>query len=626
MSAAPEPPKETPVSRLLLVSLGLLLAACARSTHGDSGATPANLQPIDGSPTSAHIEPTSTALQLPRATLSGVVIAHDGKPARGATVRLHYEDHVVSLPGPSTTTDADGRFAFPAVQSDHAIALYTSHPDHAWHEESMGLLRPGCGYSVELKLDRGVPLRFRLVDQRGEPIPTAWVGDDQRRFIRPDADAWFDYRARSIEPWSIRTGNAGHAVTVIEARELAKPEYQDDVDPDDPSLVVDPDTGAIGPMGHPTWPRVDVSEARWRSARELQLDVATHSTVRLVHPDGTPAASAKVTRGNEEQCTDEGVVTLTGKLESETPLEVATYGSRQDFVVGPPGSERRIVVPRGGDVEFRVDPPSESWRIVFASVRFELDGELQPPEGTYGVGVARFDNLPAGRIEWESHARGHAEQRGTLVIRPGELIRVDVTVPLRSTIQRTVRIHDPEGAPIEGACVVTDWGPATTDSAGAAVLTLPPHIDETIRLAEESLEERARSDDRLATLACFDATFFVEADGYGRQYFLYPKGQLEDFHLVPLAKLIVSATRQGAPVTRADEFMHQEIYESVEDTSDLIYFQDEEPTWTYETNVELPLELTVDAGVHVIMIDGHRVRVSAPPGETTHVHVDLDRK
>lgn len=583
----------------------------------------------EGALTSAHIEPASTVLQLPppRATITGVVLAHDGTPARGATIRLYYDDHVDSVSGPSATTDADGRFAFSAVQSDHAITLYTSHPDHAWHGEPMGLLRPGRTYSVELELDRGVPLRFRLVDQRGEPMPTAWVGDHQRRFIRPDADAWFDYRARRIDPWPIMTTFTSHTVYVIEAHDFAKPEYRDHNDPEDPCLIVDPDTGAIGAMGHPAWPRVDVHEARWRSAHELQLEASLHSTIQLVHPDGTPAASARVAHGNDEQRTDEGVVTLlTGEPDARVPLQVTTYGSRQELVLDPGGSQRRIVVPRGGDVEFRVDPPSESWRIVFASVSFELDGELQPPEGTYGVGVARFDDLPAGLIEWESHAQGHAEQRGSLVVRPGKLTRVDVTVPPRPAIQRTVRIHTPDGAPLEGARVITEWGPATTDSSGAAVLTLPPHIDDTIRLAEENLAERAKYDFRLTTLAYFDATFFVEADGYGRQYFLYPKSPLENYALVPRAKLHISATQQGTPVTRADDLMHEEIYESVEGAFHHIHFQDEEPTWVFEDDVELPVELTVDPGLHVIAINGHRVRVSAPPGKTTQVHVNLDRR
>ena len=103
--------------------------------------------------------------------VEGLVTYPDGKPATGATVGLYA--FYSGTDCPKTKTDENGRYRLAASEPGiYTLAATADGFVPGWKEFSVDK----DGKTVDLKLGKGEPIRLRVVDQQGKPVPGAIIG------------------------------------------------------------------------------------------------------------------------------------------------------------------------------------------------------------------------------------------------------------------------------------------------------------------------------------------------------------------------------------------------------------------------------------------------------------------
>ncbi|MBX3747577.1 MAG: sigma-70 family RNA polymerase sigma factor [Verrucomicrobiae bacterium] len=117
-----------------------------------------------------RLRDSSWVFQLGRAvTVTGIVVDRDDRPVPGASVRV---GRVSESGSRETTADRDGAFAIPGCRPGGNFVTATAEGFAPTTLETE--LAPDAP-PVRLVLDRGRPLRIRVVDQAGNPVPGANV-------------------------------------------------------------------------------------------------------------------------------------------------------------------------------------------------------------------------------------------------------------------------------------------------------------------------------------------------------------------------------------------------------------------------------------------------------------------
>lgn len=561
-------------------------------------------------------------------TLRGTVVDHEGEPAVGATVTLYVITHTGNLLAPrSAVTEVDGHFEISAVP-DYTLHLRVELEGHAAHCESLGQLRPRTEYEVRVELDRGVPLRFQTVDRHGRAMVCDGFGNRTPPFLaRPDETGTFDIRVSTRGPrladHRISFANLSPDLELLAPGEIVT-NCAHPIDEDARlAFSVDPATGRIGPPTRTDWPRV-VSRAHgfvsWLSPSQLQLDTNTYTAIEVRYPEGVPVVGAFLLCDGTGGYTDElGRLTIAGEDFSPTePVEISKGAFWAEIPVGNMhGPARTVELGRGGDLEFHYEPTVPIPPILFPQI--DLTGEdeyLEVQPSFFGCGFVRYENLPTGTITWHFW-HDSVRQAGSVVVAADRTTIVRITVPVTPRVERTVHVCTVEGAAVSEARLTTRWGPAQTDARGTVTIEVDPDLDHDIESRGSRL---SRSE-----LTQNDLAFRVDHPEFGRQYFLYPTRPETTITLGPMAHLRISATHADGPITFVDAVHHLEFHEHLDafvfwsGTS----YRDELPDWTTHENVALPLDLTVNAGTHIVAIGGQDARVDLEPGESRSVTINL---
>jgi RNA polymerase sigma factor (sigma-70 family) len=122
--------------------------------------------------TTAILRQEAATLTMKRGVIVGGRVTNpDGKPISGALV-LHGEGPFFADPMTDTSTDADGRFQLPALTPGQTTVTVIA---PGWAPQLRRLdLQPGLARQ-EFHMKRGKPMRLRIVDANGKPVPHASV-------------------------------------------------------------------------------------------------------------------------------------------------------------------------------------------------------------------------------------------------------------------------------------------------------------------------------------------------------------------------------------------------------------------------------------------------------------------
>ena len=131
--------------------------------------------PRGGPPMSQYRDGSATLTLKSGVVVTGRVTDPDGKPVKDAVV-IHGEDPYAMNARMDFLTDADGRFRLPALVP-HGTTLTVIAPGWAPQERPLDV-RPGLA-PQEIRLAAGKPIRLRIVDGAGKPLPKAYVGVDE---------------------------------------------------------------------------------------------------------------------------------------------------------------------------------------------------------------------------------------------------------------------------------------------------------------------------------------------------------------------------------------------------------------------------------------------------------------
>jgi len=362
--------------------------------------------------------------------VEGVVLRHDGSPARRVEVNLR-DGPIGAGPGrrERRRTDDLGRFRF-IDQPPSDFTLWIRPPGGPWQEQTVALPDEGGRVSVTFRLPVTREFRLTVVDDRDRPVPGAWV------------TAYTDAGRLSAE-----TGAKGEAVFAarkrvrkisvwVPDREFANTEHEFEEETDEFKLVL---RGAamlrgvlLDDKGRPLadgWvrairPEEEDETARTDSEGRFEIALLPGETVNLelkgvsnedgISESDTWTASLKgVTAGSE------GVVLRASRIERGRSLRV------------------RVLLPDGS--------PAENAHITG-------DG-LEAFE--WSNGVATFRGLPAKRIRVGAYypvdpapeiLSALVEPLGIEVMPQGQeiVLRFRVAAPIGGTIV------DPDGRPVAG--------------------------------------------------------------------------------------------------------------------------------------------------------------------------------
>jgi hypothetical protein len=146
---------------VLMVCLALTLAGVSalpgRSARTDSP-----------KPKKTTTTPSTSSASI---SLDGKVLGADGKPIRGARVRLYHPDGDDKAPAIETTTDARGAFHLEApARAQERGQLIVQAAGHALNWQSLSALSAGQDIVLRLPAE-GPPIEGRLIDLEGQPIP-----------------------------------------------------------------------------------------------------------------------------------------------------------------------------------------------------------------------------------------------------------------------------------------------------------------------------------------------------------------------------------------------------------------------------------------------------------------------
>lgn len=136
--------------------------------------------------------------------VEGTVTSADGKPCADATVGIY----VTRFPGstfPRTRTDRNGHYRFNVDEpGEYIVAAVAESFVPAWRRTAVGENRQ----SVDLQLRNGQPIRVRVVDQDGKPMPGVRVSFSVAASDKNAGLIFLDYE-RDPQKWRRRTDAEG---------------------------------------------------------------------------------------------------------------------------------------------------------------------------------------------------------------------------------------------------------------------------------------------------------------------------------------------------------------------------------------------------------------------------------
>lgn len=568
--------KELSVFSVCFALLLVLLSGCASRVD----------RAVDGS-----VGPDEWAIPWQRtATLNGQVFGHEGAPLAEARVSLgvyyYGDDDRVCV----VETDRHGRFRVDRVPAGVEIRVNIEHPDHVAYGELLGLLRPDREYSFHAQLDRGIPLRFQMVDRNGRVIPEVEV-DNWTLAKQTMVGDWVDVRLVADQHASFGIGTHGETITLWPPNPVADRSPLDRSFDPDVRFSIDPDSGETGPPDHPSWLRVRLSEsdAQWSDPRRMIVPWILHSILTVQYPDGTPVVGATVSVREDEGFTDARGRFACAFPDQPNPDEMLRVTKGDYSVEVPVGDGRElhssVVVPRGGDLEIRLEVDSPvCYRSAFLDAG-EGVGEGDGKDLTTGRLLA--ENLRPGVVEWHLSVQrdSHDYYEGTATIHAARVTRLTQQLEALKMTRHRVHVVGPDGRPVSGAHVRTWWGDSFTDEAGNANLDL--HWAPSPTAPEGAPPEPVRLQ--------------VAAEGFGVQDFERTHHEAFEIQLAAPAHLRVTARLAGIEVERLTDFGY-EAYEPNVTVLHPNYFRGETPGVWHE-EVSLPLDLTLSPGHYAIGSD-----------------------
>lgn len=369
------------------------------------------------------------------AWLRGRVLAPDGRPVAGATVRtrpaardpwalldtrLLYSERWFKIP--EATTDAEGRFALGSLSPGWVRAV--AHAG-SWTGRSDPLrLDEGGTVEVEVRLQPRAALTGRVLDQAGQPIEGASVSVAGERTV---AAADGSFRFIGLPP-----GPAQVSADDVPYEELTR-----DVE------IGDGET------------RVDLVLA----PNQECACVPVLARGRVTGPDGAPVAGAEVSVRNR----DETRSAADGSFEILLPIL-----SPEEIIVRKPGLAVGSVIVEGAPaagVEIRLEPeasitgrvlglaegePAEDDLVWLRSTNGPLLSAPIRPDGTFEA-----TQVPPGTWELTTEI-SERRTKATVVLPPGRReVQADLVLPPVRPVSG--RVVDELGRPIAGAELVAWW-------------------------------------------------------------------------------------------------------------------------------------------------------------------------
>ncbi len=188
--------------------------------------------------------------RLGETSIRGLVIAHSGEPANGASI--HVVDHIHGIAVSSTVADASGSFHLDSLAP--GLVAVTACRDAACARELVDL-RPGQVEELMIELPEEEALRVALVDalvggsiQRARFLVVGSDGTLVHLGVRTASpEGVFDLPAAGVPPWTLVIDASGHALaTRYGLRTDPHPQVLT-VDPRPRNLTVEVDLEALTP-------------------------------------------------------------------------------------------------------------------------------------------------------------------------------------------------------------------------------------------------------------------------------------------------------------------------------------------------------------------------------------------
>jgi RNA polymerase sigma factor (sigma-70 family) len=176
---------------------------------------------------------TATLTLKPGVVVTGTVVDQTGKPVVGAVV-IHGWQHYAMTRSVKYVTDADGRYRLPALPAAPTLLTVLS---KGWAPQMRTVeLKPGLP-AQDFRLAAGQPVRLRVVDPGGNPVPSPtitlkeWQGsraiysahDPNHPPVPPtgpsrttDADGYWRWADAPAEPVKVWIGARGFAAQDLE--------------------------------------------------------------------------------------------------------------------------------------------------------------------------------------------------------------------------------------------------------------------------------------------------------------------------------------------------------------------------------------------------------------------------
>jgi hypothetical protein len=347
--------------------------------------------------------------------------------------------------GGSLTTDEAGRFLIEDVPPGQIVVL-ARHPEHMDGKSAAVELPSGGRREVEIVLGTGEPLRGRVVDARGFPVPDARVRASARGYekqVAVESDGTFALAAAPPLP-RLSVSRAGNPLRTLFERELSAEERRAEVrlelpEPREPTAVrvLDASGDALG------------------LAQVVLTSLARHEPLRATRfTDERGDATFEEVRGLDAELAVEAPGHVRAVVRQRLPAELVVR------LVPALGVHGRVTGVRG--------------RHVAARARVEVSvGDLRRGAVTDVDGEYTLTGLAAGRARVEA---SHTEYgRGSLEVllarptsgRAQELPDLDLAPPARVA----GRVVDGSGSAVGGARLALErLSPYSSGSEGSVVL------------------------------------------------------------------------------------------------------------------------------------------------------------